>query len=416
MKPKLKAILANSTKASLSKPGKNNEIYKVKIQLITKKPHLFFIEEYTKTQSFHKTLSFDECLVYLKKNIGKQFKAAIFQTPEKDYQLLSNKRGFTRILEQEQKNKEEKSSKIFTGNEKTQEELFSHNKNKKYLLPPGKPILFLIELGIMNKDGKVFDKKQKKFRQINRFLEFIDDILDDLCKEKNPSPNNPLNIIDFGCGKSYLSFALYHFLVIEKKIPSKIIGLDLRSDIIETCTKLARACSYENLHFYTDSIENYLKNEKNKDKNRETSQKLDMVISLHACNTATDYALASAIEQNAQVILSVPCCQHELHKILQKKPLSPENPYSPFARFGIIREQFSALTTDLMRALLLETKGYKVQVLEFIDIEHTPKNMLIRAVKKTNQAFEINDEKSDLAILQKTLGIKLKLENLLNEE
>ena len=267
MKPNLKTILSITNKASLSKARKNEAIYKIKITLITKEPHLFFIEEYTKTQSFHKTLSFDETLVYLKKNIGKAFKVARFQTPEKEFQFLSNKRGFTRILENSlEKKKSEKDKSVKTSDkslkktieksiektiEKTIEKsieksidnfpetIFSHNKIKTYLLPEGKPVSFLVELGIMNKEGKVFDKKQKKFRQINRFLEFVNDILDDLCKEKKPSQKNPLSIIDFGCGKSYLTFALYHFIVIQKNIPAHIIGLDLRSDVIETCTKLS---------------------------------------------------------------------------------------------------------------------------------------------------------------------------------
>ena len=436
MKPNLKTILSITNKASLSKARKNEAIYKVKISLITKEPHLFFIEEYTKTQSFHKTLSFDETLVYLKKNIGKAFKVARFQTPEKEFQFLSNKRGFTRILENSlEKKKSEKDKSVKTSDKSLKktieksieksidnfpETIFSHNKTKSYLLPEGKPVSFLVELGIMNKEGKVFDKKQKKFRQINRFLEFVNDILDDLCKEKKPSKKNPLSIIDFGCGKSYLTFALYHFIVIQKNIPAHIIGLDLRSDVIETCTKLSEKCDYSDLHFFNDSIENYLKAEK--ETKHRTPKEIDMVISLHACNTATDYALASAIEQNAKVILAVPCCQHELHTSLQKNPLSPENPYAPFSRFGIIREHFSALTTDLMRSLLLEKAGYKVQVLEFIDIEHTAKNILIRAVKKKandkakkSEDDKIIEENEDLAILQKTLGRKLRLEELLFE-
>lgn len=408
MKANLKTILALTIKASLSKPVKKSELNKVKIKLITKEPHLFYIEEYTKTQSFHKTLNYDECLTYVKKILGKTFKAALFQTAEKDYQFLTNKRGFTRLLEQEpSKEKNE------TALEKT-----SHNKEKNYLLAEDRPIPFLIALGIMNKEGKVLAKKQKKFRQINRFLEFVDDILDELCKNTEPTEKNPLSIVDFGCGKSYLTFALYHFIVVEKKIPAKIIGLDLRSDVIQSCTELAKTCKYTDLLFFNDSIENFLSDKNNSQKN------LDLVISLHACNTATDYALASAVQKNAKVILSVPCCQHELHTALQKRPLPSDNPYEPFGRYGIIREQFSALTTDLMRALLLEEAGYKVQVLEFIDIEHTAKNLLIRAVKRKTGSLKDKTKNSptpsksteSLKILQKELGIRLKLETLLADE
>ena len=210
----------------------------------------------------------------------------------------------------------------------------------------------------MNKEGKIHRPAYDKFKQINRFLEFIEDILPALSRERE------VTILDFGCGKSYLTFAMYYYLKELKKYDVHIIGLDLKEDVIRKCNGLAEKYGYEKLHFLCGDIAEY-----------EGVQKVDMVVTLHACDKATDYALAKAVEWDAQVILSVPCCQHELNDQIQNKMLSP------VLKYGLLKERMSALLTDGIRAELLESKGYSTQILEFIDMEHTPKNLLIRAVK-----------------------------------
>ena len=251
-----------------------------------------------------------------------------------------------------------------------------NNRCKNYILKEGEPIPFLVRLGVTNKDGTVLSKRYDKFRQINRFVEFIKDIIPTVIKlreeEKRPlSKEEPLKIIDFGCGKSYLTFAVHYYLSCIETIPCKIIGLDLKEDVIKTCNALAQELNAENLKFIRGNIETF-----NIEENRP-----DIIITLHACDTATDYALFNAIKAGTKAILSVPCCQHEINKELDNITFSEDSPFASITRYGLIKERFSALATDAIRAELLEESGYNVQIIEFIDMEHTPKNLLIRAVK-----------------------------------
>lgn len=234
-----------------------------------------------------------------------------------------------------------------------------HNRKKKYLLEEGVPVPFLIDLGVMTKEGMVVKAKYDKFRQINRFLEFVEDILPALPKGRE------LRILDFGCGKSYLTFALYYYLHTLKKYPIKIVGLDLKKDVIAHCNKLALSYGYDKLEFLCGDIAAYT-----------GTGAVDMVVTLHACDTATDYALYKAVCWGASVVLSVPCCQHEWNRQMECAPLAP------FLKYGIVKERMSALMTDAFRANVMEVCGYKTQLLEFVDMEHTPKNILLRAVKK----------------------------------
>ncbi|MDD3340056.1 MAG: SAM-dependent methyltransferase [Lachnospiraceae bacterium] len=236
--------------------------------------------------------------------------------------------------------------------------VLEHNRKKNYILDTSKPIPFLIDLGVMSREGKIINSKYDKFKQMNRFLEFVEDILPQLAKDRE------VTILDFGCGKSYLTFALYHYLHEEKGYDVNIIGLDLKEDVIDHCEGLARKYHYEKLHFFVGDIASY-----------EGVSAVDMVVTLHACDTATDFALAKAVEWGAQVILSVPCCQHELNKQIENDMLAP------IMSYGILKERMAALLTDGLRADMLSDQGYEVQILEFIDMEHTPKNLLIRAVK-----------------------------------
>ena len=248
--------------------------------------------------------------------------------------------------------------------QKTFVPMLTHNRQKHYLLEEGVPVPFLIDLGVMTEEGKIRHAKYDKFRQLNRFLEFIEDILPKLPKDRE------VTIIDFGCGKSYLTFAMYHYLRQLKGYDVRIIGLDLKEDVIKTCSRLAEKYHYEKLKFYQGDIASY-----------EGCEQADMVVTLHACDTATDYALYKAVKWGASVILSVPCCQHELNRQIRNEQMEPVLGY------GILKERFAAILTDGLRAQMLESAGYDTQILEFIDMEHTPKNLLIRAVKNENRVY-----------------------------
>ena len=262
----------------------------------------------------------------------------------------------------------------------------SHNRKKKYILDPEKKVGFLVDLGVQTKEGKIVHAKYDKFRQINRFLEFIEDILPELPKDRE------VTILDFGCGKSYLTFAMYHYLKELKGYPIRIIGLDLKADVIEHCNELAEKYGYEGLKFFVGDIAQY-----------EGVDAVDMVVTLHACDTATDYALDKAVKWGAKVILSVPCCQHELNKQISNELLQP------VLKYGLIKERMAALLTDALRAEILESKGYQVQILEFIDMEHTPKNILIRGVKKGSEK-----DGTDYRKVMEFFGVSPTLENLQN--
>lgn len=246
----------------------------------------------------------------------------------------------------------------------------AHNREKRYILREGVPVPFLVDLGVMTPDGAIIHAQYDKFRQINRFLEYIEDILPALPKGRE------LRILDFGCGKSYLTFAIYYYLKELKGYPVRITGLDLKEDVIRHCSELAARYGYDRLEFLCGDIAFY-----------DGCSQVDMVVTLHACDTATDYALAKAVGWGARVILSVPCCQHELNRQIKNDLLSP------VLHYGILQERFSALLTDGLRAQILEAKGYRTQLLEFIDMAHTPKNLLIRAVYQGRPA----DNQQELA-------------------
>ena len=257
----------------------------------------------------------------------------------------------------------------------------------------------------MTPEGKIISSKYDKFRQINRFLEFLDDILPAVTGQIK---GRTLRIADFGCGKSYLTFAVHYFLTEIKKIDAEIIGLDLKRDVIEYCSRTAERLNLKGLSFDTGNIADYsYKNEP------------DIVITLHACDTATDYALDYAVKHGCRAILSVPCCQHELNAQLDenKKRWKAENSvpqeFEPLLKYGLIKERFASLATDALRAEYLEKSGYSVQILEFIDMEHTPKNLLIRALKKNPSADRQNSGNTGAKSLAERLNVKPKLKELL---
>lgn len=274
----------------------------------------------------------------------------------------------------------------------------SHNRKKRYLLDETVPVGFLQDLGVQTAEGKIVKSRYDKFRQINRFLEFIEDVLPALPDDR------PVQVIDFGCGKSYLTFAMYYYLKILKHYDVNIVRLDLKEDVIRTCNRLSEKYGYDTLHFYQGDIRDFI-----------GAKQVDLVVSLHACDTATDYALAKAVSWNAGVILTVPCCQHELNGQMQCEPLA-----GIFA-YGLLKERTAALFTDALRAELLEAAGYDTQILEFIDMEHTPKNIMIRSIRRRRDAAEQAEagyrikKRAGAEALMAFLQVQPKLAELLRE-
>lgn len=333
---------------TISNPEKTETLTKIKIRPMELKGKMQYqIEEFTKTQAFHKNVSLTGLQELFPAYFNNRFRQAQLHLQEEDIQILVSKKGAVSILRK--KTKGEALPKL----------PLSHNRTKNYILNEGTAVPFLVELGVMTKEGTVTKAKYDKFRQINRFLEFIQDILPAL------PDNRTITILDFGCGKSYLTFAIYHFLKVLHKRNVRIIGLDLKKDVISNCNRLAEKLGYTELTFLHGDIADY-----------EGMNQVDMVVTLHACDTATDFALAKAIHWDASVILSVPCCQHELNRQIRNEDLSP------LLKYGLIKERTAALFTDAIRGNLLEAAGYQTQILEFIDMEHTPKNILLRAVRK----------------------------------
>ena len=325
---------------------------KVKVRPILIKDALNFqASEYRGQKVFHENFTEDTIHSYLTEGVQRDvtFRQIVAETKTETITMLISKKGTVTI--KRKKNAVPKKEAVLT-----------HNRTKQYILPEGTAVPFLVDLGVMTKEGKIVQSKYDKYRQINRFLEFIEDVLPSLPKEE------PVTILDFGCGKSYLTFAMYYYLKILKGYEVKIVGLELKKDVIETCNRLAKKYGYDEMQFLEGDIASY-----------SGVSKIDMVVTLHACDTATDYALYKAINWEAKVILSVPCCQHEVNKQMKNTPLEL------LFQYGLIKERSAALFTDAIRANLLEEWGYKTQILEFIDMTHTPKNILIRAVKETDK-------------------------------
>lgn len=338
----------------LSNSRRKEEVSKVRVRpLLLQEKLVFQVEEFRGKQAFHQNLMKDEAYEYLQNAMSDTFRQMELASAKGSAQILVSKNGKMTV--------KVKKNRPVKGQAKIQapSTLLDHNRKKKYVLEEGKPIPFLQDLGVMTADGRIVHSRYDKFRQINRFLEFVQDILPKLPKGRE------INIIDFGCGKSYLTFAMYYYLKELNGFDIRVIGLDLKQDVIDHCNQLARKYGFEKLAFYHGDIASY-----------EGVDQVDMVVTLHACDTATDYALAKAVHWNASVILSVPCCQHELNRQMKNDMLEP------VLQYGLLKERMAALYTDGIRAEILENHGYRTQILEFIDMEHTPKNVLIRAVKE----------------------------------
>ena len=356
---------------------KNEELpVKIKVRPVAMKDKIEYqVSEFIGRKVFHKNYKKDELKKKITDWMQEDYKQAQFTMTDATAQILSGKHSQTV--------KYKKCKEV-----RVQRDL-SHNRTKRYILPEGTPVGFLIDLGVMTKEGKIVRQKYDKYRQINRFLEFVEDILPQLSKEREQT------IIDFGCGKSYLTFAMYYYLKELKGYDIRIIGLDLKEDVIAHCNELKDKYGYGKLSFLVGDIASYT-----------DVDAVDMVVTLHACDTATDYALAKAVQWGAKVILSVPCCQHEANRMMENELLQP------VLQYGILKERMAAIMTDAVRANLLTAKGYDTQILEFIDMEHTPKNLLIRAVytgKDSENAAEA------LKNMEEALHLNLTLNKLLGE-
>ncbi|WP_460645233.1 class I SAM-dependent methyltransferase [Lacrimispora brassicae] len=365
----------NLLRIVISNPVDKQGVSKVKVRpLLLKGSLVFQAEELVGNQAFHKNYSAGECISYMADLLDGRLRQMELESGKGQVRVLIGKKGSLSI-------KVKRLQKIVASSPVPQ-----HNRQKTYILKEGTAVPFLVDLGVMTEEGKVIASKYDKFRQINRFLEFIEDILPRLHK------NRENVIIDFGCGKSYLTFAMYYYLHELKEYPIRIIGLDLKQTVIDDCNRLGERYGYNKLKFYHGDIASY-----------EGVDHVDMVVTLHACDTATDYALAKAVRWGASVILSVPCCQHELNKTMDQELMAP------VFQYGLIRERMAALYTDALRAEILENQGYRTQILEFIDMEHTPKNILIRAVKQG----EKKENRKEIEEILEFLHGKLTLSDLL---
>lgn len=359
----------------ISNPRHKTECNKIKIRPVLIKEALYFqCSKQEGKKILHENLTYEEVVSQIESWMLCEFKQIEVTSRTKVITAMVNKKGTATFKVKNQVTQGTKD--------------LSHNRKKQYILEEGEVVPFLVDLNVMSKDGKILKPKYDKFKQINRFLEFIRDVVEYLPKDRKST------IIDFGCGKSYLTFAMYYYLKEKLGLDIQIIGLDLKKDVIEHCNSLAEKYGYDELCFYEGSIEEFTK-----------VNQVDMVVTLHACDTATDYALHKAITWGAKVILSVPCCQHELNGQIENEILQP------ILKYGLIKERMAALITDGVRGQLLEAAGYHTQIMEFIDLEHTPKNILIRGIKTKEGKGNLEEYNK----LKEFLHIQPTLEQLLQD-
>ena len=368
----LKQYLETMLKASLQKiiisnPFSKSEGYK-KI-IIENKGKSYQVAKYTDKQVFHENITQEELFERTNDLAKNKYKQINGMSATEEHIILVSKKG----------NCTYKVKKTATDTVKLAAKQQGHNRQKNYILKEGMNIAPLVDMGVFTKDGKVVNAMYDKYKQINRFIEIIDDEVSNLKVEE-------LNVIDFGCGKSYLTFVVYYYLTEVMNLKVNMIGLDLKEDVIKKCNQAAEKYNYTNLKFEVGDVNGF-----------KAPFDVDMVITLHACDTATDYALMKAIDWKAKVIFTVPCCQHEVNKQIRCEELAP------LLKYGLIKERISALLTDAVRANLLEEQGYQVQVMEFIDMEHTPKNILIRAVLDEKERESKIDKVTDYFNVNTTL-------------
>lgn len=372
----IKYMDRNLIRVIVSNPRDKDGISKIKVRAVLINSELMFqATEYVGNQVLHQNYTSTEIAAYIDNMITNSFKQCEIVTNDIVVNILVSKKGKITI------NRKKSAARLIESKSVKVNDL-SHNRTKHYILEEGIPVPFLIDLGVMNTKGDVLKPRYDKFRQINRFLEFVKDIVREL------PGNREINIIDFGCGKSYLTFAIYYYLRELCGLDVRITGLDLKKDVINKCNQLSEKYGYDKLIFKLGDIADY-----------EGQNNVDMVVTLHACDTATDYALYKAVSWNAKVILSVPCCQHEINKQIKNEMMSP------VLNYGILKDRMSAIMTDAIRAEVLKIKGYHTEILEFIDMERTPKNLLIRAVRNKVKDIDNNTEREALDRMIKEFNI-----------
>lgn len=356
---------------------KKDEYTKITVKPIKIKEEIVYqVESFKDNKAYHKNLNSMECKIFLLEIIN-YFKNINIFTSEKEYSLIKNKDNFHGKIKEDKKILEIK----------------MHNNKKEYIIPEGIPIEFLIDLDIMDKNGNILKNSYNKFRQINRYLEFIRDVIDEL-KEKKEITDS-IKVVDFGSGKSYLTFVLYYYLKVIRNLKVKVIGLDLKKDVMKNCNDLAIKYGFDDMEFLYGNIKDFTK-----------MKNADLVFSLHACNNATDYSFIKGIELGAKAILAVPCCQHEFNeKIRDSKNSEFKNNFSSIIEHGILLEKISSLLTDGFRANVMELCGYKSQVMEFIDTEHTPKNLLIKCIKEKPSSAHLSKKSLECENYMKYTGI-----------
>ncbi|MBK5251526.1 MAG: SAM-dependent methyltransferase [Peptostreptococcaceae bacterium] len=362
-------------KMVISSPAQKTAQYR-KIVIGLKKGY-YQVEKYTQKQVFHENIEHESIASYCARLLSSEYRELNAWDENYKYNIKISKKG-----------------KVFFGKSKEIDSpslSLEHNRKKKYILAEGKTIEPLIDMGIFTKDGKIVNSMQDKYRQINRFVEIIDDAI-------RGRETKKLNVIDFGCGKSYLTFILYYYFTEIKGIEVNMVGLDLKEDVIEKCNLTSKKYGYGKLHFEVGDINGY-----------KSPEPVDMVITLHACDTATDYALYNAIKWDAEMIFSAPCCQHELNSQMKS------DAFSILTRYGLIKERVAALFTDSIRGNLLEYCGYKTQLLEFIDYGHTPKNIMIRAVKSNMPQKRRDEVLSEVVRINEEFSLRPKLLELLKD-
>ena len=368
----------NVIKIFASNPVKKDcKFSRIKVQYgEVKNDVVFFATRYSEKQAFQSNIRTNELYDWSVQNIVGQYKQILIVTKTQEITYLTNVKGkVTRLC------------RNIVNNSSAE----CHNRRKNYILNDGDNIPALVDLGIFTKDYKVVNSMYDKFKQINRFVEILDDVF-------KKYDRRDVTVLDFGCGKSYLTFVIYHYLVKVRKINAKIIGYDLKSDVVDNCNKLAKKYGYDNLRFIVADVT----------KDNLCNEKIDAVVSLHACDTATDYALYYAVSHNVPYVFSVPCCQHEVNATIQKG-----GELDVLLRYGILKERVSALLTDGIRAMLLEDEGYSVDVMEFVDLAHSPKNLMIRAVKSRVKS---NNNKERISNLIRKYNFKQTLYELLSND
>lgn len=360
--------VSNIAKLIFHSPTKQGEYKKsVLVPKLIAGEQVFQQENFTQKQVFHKAVALSDIATVSAELLENSFTKMTLTAVGSEHNIFATK-GSLKIVKT-------------AGKGAKAVGLASHNKQKNYILQEGSIVPPLIDMGVFTPEGKVVKSMYDKYKQINRFLEMVQDVI-------ASRQTDTINVVDFGCGKSYLTFIMYHYLHHIKGQNVTMVGLDLKQDVIENCNKTATKYGYKNLKFMTGDIKDYL-----------PQGKVDMVVSLHACDTATDYAIANAIEWGAESILSVPCCQHELNA-----QISTDN-FAILTKYGIVKERISALLTDTIRANVLQINDYETQILEFVDLSHSPKNLLIRAVKKPQSSAKKQQAQQEIDSVIKEYNI-----------